>query len=517
MFYTLLSDQFACAAGGGLVSTRTMDGNTQSTGAAQLTNTVLSPTFLSRASTWLVWTLFVLSLGALALTARTGTDWRFGGLFVVDGLTVIMWVVVAFLSGIVHSYSRRYMRGERYVGRFFLRILSFTLVVGVLVAADHVVLFATAWLAMGLVMASLIGHVRDWKQARAAGRMARRYFLASSGLIAAGLALLVLTTGATSITDIFGSTEAISPTVSYVAVGALVLAALIQSALFPFHGWLLSSMTAPTPASAVMHAGFVNAGGILLTRFAPLFADQLGVMSLIVAVGALSALLGQALLLVQPTIKRKLGASTLAQMGFMILQCGLGFFSAAVTHLIVHGFYKAFLFLSSGSAIEQTTPEETPHPRLGASGLAASLVAAVGGGVLFALLTGKGTALDSGLLLALVVSLTTLHAARDVLRQRALSLPVRLGGLPLIVFAAVGLYSALFTAISRTMATVPMADTVTELTVVHVAIMVVFVGSYVVTELGWHRDSNRLYVALLNMSTPAPSTVLTRKEDYHDT
>jgi NAD(P)H-quinone oxidoreductase subunit 5 len=369
---------------------------------------------------------------------------------------------------------------------------------------------------MGLAMASLIGHVREWNQARAAGRMARRYFLASSGLIAAALGLLALTTGATTISGILERAGALPRSVTFAAIGALVLAALIQSALFPFHDWLLSSMTAPTPASALMHAGFVNAGGILLTRFAPLFADDLGVMTLIVVLGALSALLGQALLLVQPTIKRKLGASTLAQMGFMILQCGLGFFAAAVTHLVLHGFYKAFLFLSSGAAVEQTTPEETARPRLGGSGLAASLLAAVGGGVLFALLTGKGTALDSGLVLVLVVALTTLHAARDLLRQQALSLPVRLGGLPLVVLVAVGLYSALFTGISTLMAGVPMAHAPTELTIVHAAVAALFVGSYVVTELGWHRDSNRLYVALLNMSTPAPSTVLTRKEDYND-
>lgn len=494
-----------------------MDGHTQSTGVAQLAKRLLPSTSVPRASTWLVWALFVLSLGALAFTVRNGAGWGFDGLFVVDGVTAIMWVVATFLSGIVHSYSRRYMAGERYVDRFFLRLLGFTLAVGALVAADHVALFTAAWLAMGLMMASLIGHVRDWKQARAAGRMARRYFLASSGLIGAALGLLALTTGTTTISGILGSAGTLPGSVTYAAVGALLLAALIQSALFPFHGWLLSSMTAPTPASALMHAGFANAGGILLTRFAPLFADELVVMSLIVAVGALSALLGQALLLVQPTVKRKLGASTLAQMGFMILQCGLGFFAAAVTHLILHGFYKAFLFLSSGAAVEQMSPEKAHRPRLDASGLAISLVTAVGGGVLFALLTGKGTALDSGLVLALVVALTTLHAARDLLRQQALSPAVRFGGLPLVVLAAVGLYATLFTAISTLMADVPMIHAPTELTLVHVAVSALFVGAYVVTELGWHRNSDRLYVALLNMSTPAPSTVLTRKEDYNDT
>ncbi|WP_281176523.1 proton-conducting transporter transmembrane domain-containing protein, partial [Haloparvum sedimenti] len=289
-----------------------------------------------------------------------------------------------------------------------------------------------------------------------------------------------------------------------------------QSALFPFHTWLLSSMTAPTPASALMHAGFVNAGGILLTRFAPLLADDRAVMSILVVVGAFSALLGQALLLVQTDVKRELGASTIAQMGFMILQCGLGFFAAAITHLILHGFYKAYLFLSSGAAVEQTTPEG--HHRTGMSlpSVAVSLLTAVGGGVLFALLTGKGTELNSGLFLTFVVVVTTMHATRDILRRSALSPSVRLVSVPLVVLTAIGTYAVLFDAISAVIAGAPMAQAPTDLTAVHLGVAAAFVAAYLATELGWHRSSKRLYVALLNVSQPQSDTLLTSKEEYDD-
>jgi NAD(P)H-quinone oxidoreductase subunit 5 len=291
---------------------------------------------------------------------------------------------------------------------------------------------------------------------------------------------------------------------------------MIQSALFPFHTWLLSSMTAPTPASALMHAGFVNAGGILLTRFAPLIADEPTVMSGVVVVGAFSALLGQALLLVQTDIKRKLGASTVAQMGFMILQCGLGFFAAAITHLILHCFYKAYLFLSSGTAVEQTTPKSQTRTGLTLPSAVVSLLTALGGGALFVALTGKGAEPNSGLFLAFIVTVTTMHATRDILRRPRLSPSVRLVSVPLVVLTAIGGYAVLFNAISTVIAGTPMSEAPTDLTVVHLVVAALFALSYLATELGWHRASERLYVALLNVSQPNPDTILTRMDDFDD-
>jgi NAD(P)H-quinone oxidoreductase subunit 5 len=483
----------------------------------QLSETTASPdSRLPRLLTRSVWVLFLLSVVALALTAWDGYEWAVPGPVAVDGLTAVLWVVVAFFSGIVHSYSRRYMAGDRHLDRFFSLVFGFTLVVMTLAAADHVALFAAAWLAMGLLMASLIGHDREWEQARVAGRLARRYFLASSGLVVAGLAALTWTTGATSVTGILDRVGQVPTTAALAAAGALVLAAMIQSALFPFHRWLLSSMTAPTPASALMHAGFVNAGGVLLARFAPLFADRTAVMSAVVVVGAASALLGQAMLLVQSDVKRELGSSTMAQMGFMIMQCGLGFFAAAVVHLALHGFYKAYLFLSSGASVEQTAPKKSKSDDPGLAGLAVGALTAVGGGALFAALTGKGAHLDSGAVLALVVVLTTLHATRDVLGRTSLSPPLKLAATPLVVLVAIGTYGTLFNAASSVMADVPATTVPTELTPVHVAVSALFVGAYAAAELDVHRASDRLYVTLLNASQPDSETVLTSTEDYND-
>jgi len=152
--------------------------------------------------TWLAWLLWVASCGVLAVYWTRGSAWTLAGLVAVDGLTVVMWVAVTLFSGVVHSYSRRYMAGDRTVDRFFGRVFAFTLVVMTLVAADHLLLFLAAWLGMGLVMAGLIGHVEGWPQARAAGALARRYFLASSAVLAVALATLWWLTGATTVSGV---------------------------------------------------------------------------------------------------------------------------------------------------------------------------------------------------------------------------------------------------------------------------------------------------------------------------
>jgi NAD(P)H-quinone oxidoreductase subunit 5 len=468
--------------------------------------------------TRLVWLLWVGSLGVATARLLVDGPWAVAGVVVVDGLTVVMWTVVTFFSGIVHSYSRRYMAGSRNVSRFYTRVFGFTLAVLVLVAADHVVLFGLAWVAMGLAMADLIGYARGWPQARAAAKIARRYFLASTALLAGALGTLWWATGATTVSGLAAAGGTVGTPVVWVAVGVLVVAAMVQSALVPFHGWLLASMTAPTPASALMHAGFVNAGGILLVRFAPVVSLDPSVMLAVVLVGAVSALVGKSLKSVNPDVKRQLGCSTVGQMGFMIMQAGLGFFGAAITHLVLHGFYKAYQFLSSGSGIERTSPAEaTPVPSgVTLPGVGVTLLTGLAGGGVFAWLTGKGTSLDSGLLLTLLVVVVTLHATWDLLRRRSLPATVRYLAVPLVGLPAVAVYAAVYTVVTGFMADLPVVTAPAELTVVHGVVAAAFLVAYLAVETGAYRRSRRLYVALVNAGQPPVETLLTASEEYNE-
>jgi NAD(P)H-quinone oxidoreductase subunit 5 len=130
----------------------------------------------------------------------------------------------------------------------------------------------------------------------------------------------------------------------------LIVAVMIPAAQWPFQRWLLDSAVTPTPVSAVMHAGIVNAGAMMLTRFSPLFSGDKAQIVLLVLSG-ISVLLGTGIMLVHVDYKRQLVGSTIAQMGFMLIQCALGAYSAAIIHAVLHGFFKSSLFLQAGSAI----------------------------------------------------------------------------------------------------------------------------------------------------------------------
>ena len=314
--------------------------------------------------TALVWIACALALAGATLGLRT-SPLELAGLRI-DALTLSLTAAATLVSGVVHLFALRYMAGERGQTRFFGRLGLLTLVVLILLAADHVAVFAAAWVAMGLLLASLIGHIRDWPQARAAAARARTLFLIGGAALVLGLVLLASGAGTGTISGILANAQTIPTGTLWPAVGCFALAAMIQCGLVPFHSWLMASMTAPTPVSAFMHAGLVNAGGILLARFAPLFEALPAAMTLVFAIGAVSVLLAALAQLVQSDVKRGLAASTIAQMGFMLVQCGLGFFAAAMAHLALHGLYKASLFLGAGSAVVTPLKRRAPQVSAGA-------------------------------------------------------------------------------------------------------------------------------------------------------
>jgi len=146
------------------------------------------------------------------------------------------------------------------------------------------------------------------------------------------------------------------------AAGLLALAAILKSAQFPTHGWLTEVMETPTPVSALLHAGVINAGGFLLIRFADVMLLAPGVLAVLVMIGGFTALFGGLAMLAQPAVKTSLAWSTIAQMGFMIMQCGLALFPLALLHIVAHSLYKAHAFLMSGTAVEMVATVRRPGP-----------------------------------------------------------------------------------------------------------------------------------------------------------
>ncbi|MDI3259598.1 MAG: proton-conducting transporter membrane subunit [Sinobacteraceae bacterium] len=309
-------------------------------------------------------------LGAcLSMPAATAGAMRLGPLvLLLDHLAVAMAVLVAAISLVVHVYSMRYMADEPGYARFFALLDLMTADILLLVCAGDLLTLLLAWFLVGVVLYFLLGH--DTTRT-ASGRYAfwtfLTYRIGDLPLLAAAL-LLWRGYGSLQLPELFDRIAA-EPGVqlagwSVVGVAALLvaLAAFARSAQFPLHPWLPYSMEGPTPVSALMHAGIVNAGGFLLNRFAPLFLHTPAVLHTVFVVGLVTALMGSALMLTQNDIKKSLGYSTMGQMGFMVMECGLGAFSLAIYHLIAHGLFKATLFLGSGSVIGQARQHDGVPP-----------------------------------------------------------------------------------------------------------------------------------------------------------
>ncbi|OYQ31279.1 hypothetical protein CHU93_04345 [Sandarakinorhabdus cyanobacteriorum] len=287
-----------------------------------------------------------------------------------DGLTAVMFLLVSFVGSIVVHFSRNYMAGDPGHARF-TRLLSVTLAsVLLLILSGNMAMFFIAWVATSIGLNQLLLFYGDRQAAILA---ARKKFIASRiGDAALGVAIYSLWQASGTL-EFTGMVEALkaqgSATPGVILAGVLIaVAALLKSAQFPLHGWITEVMETPTPVSALLHAGIINAGGFLALRFAPLLELSPAAMDLLLVVGGFTALFASVVMLTQNAIKVSLAWSTIAQMGFMLLQCGLGAWPAALLHIVAHSLYKAHAFLSSGSVIDiaraswSPSPGGAPHP-----------------------------------------------------------------------------------------------------------------------------------------------------------
>ena len=269
----------------------------------------------------------------------------------VPGPSLAMALLTLFVAAVVATFSLRYMRADRRGTAFFVKLAALVASVLVFLTAGNVIVLAGAWCLSGLLLARLIGHCEDWPEAAAAARRARLSFAVGDAGLLAALCILAAHAGSVRIDAILAAATTMPPALATASAVLLLAAAVARCAVPPFAGWLLSSMTAPTPVSALMHAGLVNAGGFLMIRFAPVFEAAPGARILAIAAGLFGAIYGVGIMLARPDVKRSLAGSTISQMGFMVMSCGLGAYGAALWHIIAHGLFKAWLFLGSGSAI----------------------------------------------------------------------------------------------------------------------------------------------------------------------
>ena len=285
----------------------------------------------------------------------------------IDRLTSVMLLLVTTVSALVHVYTIGYMQGEPGYARFFSYIALFTFSMLMLVLADNFLQLFVFWEAVGLCSYLLIGH---WYERQSAVAAATKAFVVNRvGDFGFMLGLLLVFTTfdsldyATAFANVGPATAQVmnilepvggSFEVSTITVICLLLfmGAIGKSAQFPLHVWLPDAMEGPTPISALIHAAtMVTAGVFMVARLAPLYNASPTAMSVVAIVGAITMVLGATIALTQTDIKRVVAYSTMSQLGYMMMACGLGTYAAGIYHLMTHGAFKALLFLGCGSVI----------------------------------------------------------------------------------------------------------------------------------------------------------------------
>lgn len=301
-----------------------------------------------------------------------------------DAVTSSVLLLVSFLGWVIVRYSQTYLAGEPQQGRY-VRGLMLTLAgVSAVVVSNNLGVLVLAWIATSLALNTLLTFYAQRPQAllvahkkALASRVAELCLLVAVGLVGAS-------TGSLEMDQLQQQVVALSqtgnglPLALHLAALLVAVAAILKCAQLPVHGWLIQVMEAPTPVSALLHAGVVNLGGVVLIRLGSLLAEVPAAQTLLVVVGTTTAVVAALVMMTRISVKVMLAWSTCAQMGFMLMQCGLGAYSLALLHLLAHSLYKAHAFLAAGGAVEQARLQRMTPARAAPSAGATALAVCAG-------------------------------------------------------------------------------------------------------------------------------------------
>lgn len=286
----------------------------------------------------------------------------------IDRLSAVMMVLISAVGTIIYTYSVGYMYQDPHEPRYLVLIGFTTFVLLCMVSSSNLMMLFIFWQFLSYLLYVL---AHNHAHALTLEGAFRTFTLLRVGDVAflSGIVLAHSLYGTLEFQALFAKAADTSivlspwPGIEISGPTAVTLLLFIggmsKSAQFPIHIWLPRSLYAPTPVHALLHAGIINAGGFLINRLAPLFGLSSTTLHVAFVVGTMTAILGATMMLAQNDIKKTLGFSTIGQMGYMIMECGLGAFSLAVFHLIAHGLFKATVFLNCGNVIHKARQE--PH------------------------------------------------------------------------------------------------------------------------------------------------------------
>lgn len=435
-------------------------------------------------------------------------------LFHIDGLAKVIIFLITFIGLVVGLFAKQYLKGDSRYNLFFFTLPLIIISVIITVSADNIFLFLTSWFLSNAILVVMMVHKPDWKSAFASGKLAAKNFLIGFFCLSLGLILFYQQTGQSSIQSllVFEYSNQVELIICLILI---LIAAMTQSAIYPFSSWLTSSLNSPTPVSALMHAGLINGGGILLARFAPLYFHSPKILTLIFVIGIITALIGTFWKLIQSNVKSMLACSTMGQMGFMIAQCGLGLFSAAIAHLFWHGCFKSYLFLTSGAAGKERKFDLKYPPSL--ASFISALICGIFGILSFSWITNKNLfLLDSNTVLFVAAFIAATHLALNILREKPLiNLPIAIFLTSIVGF----LYGGSIHIIESQLSLFELYDP-QPLNAFHISIIYIFILLWL-WRLFIHNPKKKishlmegLYVKALNASQPASSTITANRNQY---
>ena len=315
---------------------------------------------------------FLCTVGVFTDVMRTGAShevvayqWIFGGdltinlAYLVDPLTCAWLLIVTGVGFLIHVYSVGYMHGETGFTRFFTYMNLFMVSMLLLVMGNNYVVLFIGWEGVGLCSYLLIGYYYDKVSAAKAASKAFVVNRIGDAAFLVAIFLVFINFRTLDYTKIFPQVGQLSPDMATAIALCLLVGAIGKSAQLPLHTWLPDAMEGPTPVSALIHAAtMVTAGVYMIVRNHAIFDLSPFAMSMVAFVGGGTALFAATIGLVQTDIKRVLAYSTVSQLGYMFLGCGIGAYTASVFHVMTHAFFKALLFLSAGSVIHALSGEQ---------------------------------------------------------------------------------------------------------------------------------------------------------------
>ncbi|MGC9457722.1 MAG: proton-conducting transporter membrane subunit [Halothiobacillaceae bacterium] len=341
----------------------------------------------------------------------------------VDRVTLALAALVAFVVALIARYSDQYLDGDPRQGHFF-RMLSLTAGLFMLVViADNIALFTVAIIATGFTLHQLLLFYRDRPKAVMAAHKKTLFSRTADGALLGATLLIGFQVGSFEFDALAAYAtqhEGALPATLHLAAWLIVIGAVLKSAQFPFHGWLLQVMEAPTPVSALMHAGIVYSGAIIVLRSSDFLMIEGTALIALAVVGLATLIIASLVMLTQTAIKASLAWSTVGQLGFMLFELGMGLFALALLHLIGHSLYKAHAFLASGSSVDMLRqPAPKARRALGGATWLAVVVASVGVTAGLAWAMGLSVAHEPALLA--LVAIVALAVTQPVLKAATIA------------------------------------------------------------------------------------------------